>query len=132
MEIEIEHIEAVSQKLNERQGKMGTNLEAFRKEIIERMGEDWEGPRRPDGDNKWPGFVVTVQVHETDQEGLYWFTIIIDRRTWELPGGTFDPDRQVYDITHDYLGLGEGGVIKSADVLKMSEHQHKHRHGHSH
>lgn len=110
---DILRVEGVIKKLNEKSGQW-VDMEGFRKEIIGRFQEI--------------GLGVTTRVYTTNVDGCFAFDVDIDRRL----EGTFDPDRQVHEVTNDLLGLGEGGVIKSADVLKMSEHQHKHGHGHSH
>lgn len=70
-------------------------LEAFRREAIERF-EDI-------------GFKVDVKTWETNIEGVVLFEIEIQDRL----EGEFDPDKMVWEATTDYLGLGEGGVIKS-------------------
>ena len=115
MDTEILRVEKVTQALNQRQGKMGTNLEAFRKEIIERFADI--------------GFKVDVKVYTTDQEGLYAFDIDITDRL----AGQFDPDRQVHDVTNDILELGDSGVIntqQTASGLHLLHggkgHSHKH------
>jgi hypothetical protein len=129
MDVEIPHVQEVLDKINEKQWKGGVDLEAFRKEIIERFGQDWRGP---DG-NDWPGLVVNVKVYTTNEEGLYAFDIDIERRTWEPEGGLFDHDRQVHDVTGDMLGLGTGGVIKTDGGLFVpGGHNHQHGHGHQH
>lgn len=127
MDAEIPHVEEIVNKLNEKQGKGGIDLEAFRKECIERFGQDWKGPDGKD----WPGFVINVKVYDTNEENVYWFELEIERRTWEPEGGLFDPDRQVHDVTGDALGLGEGGVIKTEGGLFVPG-GHNHEHGHSH
>lgn len=84
--------------LNDKQGKV-LNLEAFRREIIQRF-EDI-------------GFIVDVKVWDTTQASTYWFDIdIVDR----IERIVFDHDRQVHEVTHDLLDLGEGGVIKSNGI----------------
>lgn len=79
------------------ESRAGTSrpLEAFRKEIIERFGE--------------AGFKVDVKVWSTNLTGVYQFDIEIQERL----EGKFDPDQMVYEATHDVLGLGESGFIKS-------------------
>lgn len=115
MDSELLRIEQVVNKLNERQWTQGVNLEAFRKEIIERFGEI--------------GFRVGVEVWSTDQEGLYAFDIVISDRL----EGEFDPDRMVSEVTNDILGLGTGGVIKAKSGLHLLQGGAEHSHGsHSH
>lgn len=114
MDSELLVIEKVLEKINERQGKGGVNLEAFRKEIIERFAAI--------------GFRVEVKVYTTDQEGLYWFEIELADRL----AGQFDPDRQVHDVTHDILELGDSGVINTKQtasglhLIQGGKHSHRH------
>lgn len=115
---EIARMGDVIGKLNHLQGK-AINLEAFRKSVIERF-EDI-------------GFKVVVKVYDTNQDGLFAFDIDIVERL----EGTFDPDRQVHEVTHDYLGLGESGVIKTeenASGLHVvgGHHGHGGKNGHRH
>jgi hypothetical protein len=114
MDSELLRCEEVIKKLNERQGRGGTNLEKFRQEIVERFAGI--------------GLGVAVRVYTTNEEGLYAFDIDIDRRL----AGQFDPDRQVHEVTNDLLNLGEGGVIKSGGLhLVQGGHGHG-GHGHKH
>jgi len=71
-------------------------LEAFRKEAVERFVA--------------AGFVVEVQVWDTDQPGMFAFDIEIIDRT---EAKTFDHDQMAWEATHDILGLGEGGIINT-------------------
>lgn len=103
---EIIRIEAVLKKLNERQGLGGVNLEGFRQEAMDRFRQI--------------GFEVAVRVYTTEQDGLFAFDLdIIDRLE-----GAFDPDRQVWEATHDILDLGEGGVIKTDGDQPVEPHHH--------
>lgn len=117
---EIEKVEVAVNALIERQWKHGVNLEAFRREAIERVAE--------------VGFKLNVEVWTTNQEGLYAFDLIIVDRL----SGEFDPDKQVHEVTNDLLGLNEGGVIKTKGGLHLlpgGSHGHGHSHGpggHSH
>lgn len=107
---EIIRLEAVKKALMERQATV-VNLEAFRKEAIERFAQ--------------AGFDVFVQCYETDQVGAFAFDIDILGRI----EGDFDPDRQVHEVTNDLLELGEGGVIKvknSSSGLIVPGHGHSH------
>lgn len=109
---EIARLGDVVEKLHLLQGKT-LNLEAFRRQAEQRFEE--------------VGFRVSVKVWTTDQDGLYAFDIDIIERL----EGTFDPDRQVHEVTNDLLGLGEGGVIKSGDLRAPQSHSHggkKHHH----
>lgn len=105
---EIIKIEAVLQKLNERQGLGGVNLEGFRQEALDRFRQI--------------GFEVAVRVYTTEQDGLFAFDLdIIDRLE-----GEFDPDQMVWEATHDVLDLGEGGVIKTEGAVPENRHHHHH------
>lgn len=99
-------IEQVVKILNERQGKV-LNLDAFRREAIERFAE--------------AGFKVDVKTYDTNQQGLYAFEIDIQDR-YE---GQFDPDQMVHEATNDLLELGTGGVIKSAPIIAQEAHKHE-------
>lgn len=111
---EIIAAEKVLQKLNEKQGK-SLNLEAFRREIIERFASE-------------ANLVVRVKPFTTNQEGLFAFVIeIIDRIA-----GQFDPDRQVHEAVNDLLDLGEGGVIQTGSGLHVVQGGHRHGKGHHH
>lgn len=93
-------IEPVLQVLNSRQGKR-TDLESFRKEIMERFGAI--------------GFGVDVKVFEAETHGhemIYVFKIEIQKRL----SGQFDPDQQVAEVTKDILDLGTGGVISTSGL----------------
>lgn len=92
---EILQIEKVLERLKEKQARGGINLEKFRQEIIERFENI--------------GLGVNVQVFETNQAGMFAFDVDITKRL----EGRFDPDRQVWETTHDVLDLGEGGIIKT-------------------
>lgn len=83
-------------------------LEAFRREVIERF-EDI-------------GFKVDVKAWETNLDGVTAFDIEIQDRL----SGEFDPDKMVWEATTDYLGLGEGGVIKSKGQGLILPNKHKH------
>lgn len=116
---EIPLIESVLERLNQKQGKGGVNLEAFRKEIIERFAGI--------------GFVVTVKLYTTNQEDLYVPVIEINGRTEKKE---FDPDRMVHEVTNDILELGEGGVIKTeatdSGISAGGKHHHHGSGGHHH
>lgn len=72
------------------------NYDAWQRETIERFAEI--------------GFTVDVRWYETNLDGVLQPEINITGRT--NPGFVFDRDRQVHEVTNDYLGLGEGGTIK--------------------
>lgn len=112
MDSEVLKCERVIAKLNEKSQRW-VDMEGFRKEIIERFQEI--------------GLGVAVRVYTTNVDGCFAFDVDIDKRL----SGAFDPDQQVHEVTNDLLGLGEGGVIKSADVIDMAQHSHG-GHGHSH
>jgi len=99
-------IEKVLAKLNEKQGRGGVNLDGFRREAIERFENI--------------GFKVEVKVYETNESGVFAFDLDITDRL----EGEFDPDRMVYEATHDILELGEGGVISTEGLLQAPPHQH--------
>ena len=96
---EILELETVLAKLNEKQGK-SVNLEAFRKEGVERLAE--------------VGLDAKVKVYETSQEGIYAFDFEIQGRNNKK---VFDPDKQVWEVTNDILGVlpnsEKGQTIKS-------------------
>lgn len=85
----------VVERLNRKQKTM-QNLEGFRKEIIERFALE-------------ANLKVDVAVYETNEAGTAWFQVTILSRI----EGQFDPDRQVHEVTHDILEMGDGGVIKT-------------------
>ena len=89
---EIIKIEGVLQHLSQKQGRI-QHLDGYRREIIERFAGI--------------GLGVNVRVYTTTQSGLYAFDIDITERVM----GEFDPDQQVWDVTHDILDLGTKGVI---------------------
>lgn len=114
MDSEILRIEKVLEALNALQGKGGVNLEAFRKEAIERFAGI--------------GFKIEVKVYTTNEEGVYAFDLeIVDRLE-----GQFDPDQQVHEVTNDILGTGDTGVINTAmskgglHLIKGGAHSHSH------
>lgn len=102
---DILRIERAVVAINAKQRKM-VNLEAFRKEIVERFGLE--------------GFKVNVKTYTTSQDGLYAFDIEIAERL----EGRFDPDKMVYEATNDVLDLGEGGVISTKGLQLPGGHQH--------
>jgi hypothetical protein len=110
---EVMRIGDVLAKLNEKRGKY-TNMEAFRQEIIGRFQD--------------AGFGVRVTVFETDVPDVYAFDIDVNERL----EGTFDPDRQVHEVTSDLAGLGTGGVIKTEGGLSLLQGGHSHTHGDGH
>jgi hypothetical protein len=109
---DILRLEKVIEQLNRKIGT-ATNMEGFRQEILDRMAR--------------AGFRVDVKVYSTTQDGTYAFDIEIKDRLDS--GFTFDYDQQVHEVTHDVLGLGDGGVIKTTkdDLRRMEEHSKKHR-----
>lgn len=83
----------VANKLAERYQHRVMVLEDFRKEATERFAE--------------AGFDVDVQTWTSNVAGLYVFVFQWNGRL----EGSFDPDRQVYEVTEDILGVDEPGVI---------------------
>lgn len=113
LDSEILRLEKVVEALQELQEKP-LNLEAFRKDAIERFAD--------------AGFRVTALVYDTNITGVYAFDFQIEERLQ----GEFDPDRMVREVTDDILELGTGGVIKSGGIFKDQMHSHgkvKHSHG---
>ena len=105
---DILRLESVQRILNDRLGAR-LNLEAFRKEILERFGEI--------------GFKVDVKVWTTQTPGIYAFDIEIQERL----EGKFDPDQMVHEAVNDVLNLGESGFIKTdSGLLLAGEHKHQH------
>lgn len=106
---EILELEKVLARLNEKQGK-SVNLEAFRKEGVERLAE--------------VGLDAKAKVYETSQEGIYAFDFEIQGRNNKR---VFDPDQQVYEVTNDLLGVlpnsEKGQTIKSSGEIPKP---HKH------
>jgi hypothetical protein len=104
---ELLRLEKVLTALRERQGKR-TDLEAFRKEIIERCGE--------------VGFVVDVKTWTTPMEGTFSFEVELIDRCEPKP---FDHEQQTWEVREDVLDLGTGGTIKM-DPSGSKPHPHKH------
>lgn len=76
------------------------------------------------------GFECEVKVMETNEEGVYGFDIELNGR---VGGSSFDPDRQVHEVTRNLLELpGEQtGFIPSKehlDKLVNRERAKGHRH----
>jgi hypothetical protein len=89
----------VSEYMARRQGTH-TDMEGFRQEALDEFHK--------------AGLDVDVKVWSTTESGTYAFD-------FELVGrleGQFDPDMQVWEATHDILGLGEKGFIKTPDKVK--------------
>jgi hypothetical protein len=78
------------------------------------------------------GFKVDVHVKETNQEGVYGFEVEIQGRTF----GTFDPDKQVWEVTNNILELPgqEKGFIKTDGAAKalLEGDRPKNKGGHKH
>jgi len=108
---EILAAEKVLERLHEKQRK-STNLEAFRKEIIERFAEI--------------GLKVDVKVWTTNQDGVFGFEVEITGRTEAV---NWDHDRQVHEVRTDILDLlpesEKGQWIKSKAGIDMPP-GHKH------
>ena len=107
---EILAAEKVLEKLNVKQ-RTATNLENFRKEIIERFAEI--------------GLKVDVKVWTTNQDGVFGFEVEIIGRTENI---NWDADRMVHEVRTDILDLlpnsEKGQWIKSQGGLDMPGHKH--------
>lgn len=111
----------VTEYMKRRQGSQ-TDMEGFRREAIDRFYR--------------AGLVADVKVWSTTEGGTYAFDFEVRGRTT----GEFDPDRQVHEATHDILGIGQKGFIKTPDKVKAQiegamrgEFDHSedgHTHGH--
>lgn len=93
---DIPRLENVLRALSPAQGHR-VNLEGFRKEVIERFGEE--------------GFGVDVKVYEKEYlsgETVYQFNIALTsvKRSEE-----FDHDRMAHEVQHDILDISEPGKI---------------------
>jgi hypothetical protein len=84
------------------QQKTRRNIDQFTKDVTEKFAN--------------AGFKVDVQVKETNEEGVYGFEVEIQGRTF----GSFDPDKQVYEVTNNILELPdqEKGFIKTHGAAK--------------
>jgi hypothetical protein len=106
---EILMVEKVLERLGEKQ-RTAQNLEAFRKEIVERFAEI--------------GFAVTAKVFETNQDDVYAFDVQIDDRT---APHVMDRDKQVHEAVEDILEIlppSERGWIKTGTMLETNHKQH--------
>lgn len=84
------------------------DLDSFDREIRQRFEEI--------------GLVVRVQWWDTHQDGVFRPDVDIIGRTHHEE---FDFDRQVHEATHDVLGIGDSGVIKTPEhVLRPEPHGH--------
>lgn len=114
---EIADIQRVLEALRARAAHR-VNYDAFQREAIERFADI--------------GFKVDVRWYETDVEGVLQPEVNIVGRTES--GHVFDRDRQVHEVVNDYLGLGEGGVVKVDKGMMKSLEQGSYRGqgGHQH
>lgn len=119
---EMAKIIALHERLNERARDRKHNYTAFEKEIREEFAA--------------LGFTVDVNWYEfsvdgAKQDGAMPEVTITGRTDTAF---RFDPDRQVHEVTHDILGLGDEGVIKTdPDTLKnFLDGNGGHGHGHQH
>lgn len=107
---EILAAEKVLERLHVKQ-RTSTNLESFRKEIVERFAEI--------------GLKVDVKVWTTNQDGVFGFEVEITGRTEEIK---WDPDRMVHEVRTDILDLlpesEKGKWIKSEGGLDLPAHKH--------
>jgi len=101
LDSEVNDIHNVLQTIRKR-SMSARNLDDFQREIKQRF-EDI-------------GFVVRVNWYDSNVEDTYIPEIVITART---EAKVFDRDRMTYEVTHDILGLGEGGVI-ATDKNKVS------------
>ena len=103
-------LEKVLEQLNQKQGK-SVNLEAFRKEGVERLASI--------------GLVADAKVYETTQEGIYAFDFEIKGRN---NNQSWDPDKQVFEVTNDILDVlpnsEKGQTIKSKPGEAPQPHKH--------
>lgn len=109
---EILKIETVLEILNRKVGS-STNLEGFRKEILDRFARI--------------GFVVDVRVYSTNVPGTYSWEIQINDRT---DNTAWDPDQMVHEVTNDLLDLGTGGVIKTNTAEEAAKRREAEKHKH--
>jgi len=109
---EILALESVLAKLSEKQ-RTAQNLEAFRKEIVERCAE--------------VGIVVYAKVFETNQEGVFAFEVEIRGRTEAV---NWDPDQQVHEVVNDILDIlpneEKGQTIKTKAMRPGQAPGHHH------
>lgn len=109
---EILALEKVLGKLSDKQ-RTSQNLEAFRKEIVERCAE--------------VGIVVYAKVFETNQEGVFAFEVEIRGRTEVVD---WDPDQQVHEVVNDMLDLlpnsEKGQTIKTDKIRPGEAPDHRH------
>ncbi len=109
---EILAAEKVLKRLHAKQ-RTSQNLEAFRKEIVERFAEI--------------GLDVFAKIYDTNEEGVYSFEVEIRGRTVELK--QYDFDKQVHEVTTDILDLlpnsEKGQTIKTSGLI-VPGGTHKH------
>ncbi len=103
---EIIKLEAIMVELKKKQ-LLPMAQEDFRKEAIARFAEI--------------GFVVQVKSWTTNVEGVFAHDIEIigsnDLRS------RVDPDEQVWDVTHDTLGIDQPGIITDSGYIKDPRRQ---------
>jgi hypothetical protein len=122
---EMDQLMQVQQRLTDRARHRRHNFLDFQREIEEAFAE--------------VGFTVHVNWHKfaidgQEQDGAMPEVTITGRTD---PSHVFDKDRQVYEVTHDILGLGDEGVIKAdpetvRNFMEGNGGGHDHGHGHSH
>lgn len=111
---EIESVEGLLHYFQEKSRNGSVDYDAFQREIKDRFHAI--------------GFIVDVVWYETNVKGVIIPEIVIKDRT--SSDFVFDRDQQVHEVTHNLLGLNEGGVIKtSAEDLRALE-AHAAKHGH--
>jgi len=119
---EVDQLMRVQARLTDRARHRRHNFLDFQREIEQAFAE--------------VGFTVHVNWHRfavdgQEQDGAMPEVTVTGRVD---PSFTFDKDRQVHEVTHDVLGLGEEGVIKTdpETVRRFMERNSGHGHGHSH
>jgi hypothetical protein len=95
LDSEVLEIEQVITALGERRQNRSLNLEAFRREAVERFGEI--------------GFICDVVVWHTDVEGVFAFDFNLTGRTARK---AFDRERMSHEVQNNLLEVEEAGSIK--------------------
>ena len=112
---EVEKILGIQQRLNDMVKATRLNYNDFERQLRDEFAAI--------------GFTVNVNwytfsVGGVEQEGAMPEVTITGRTDAKF---TFDPDRQVHEVTSDILGLGDAGVIKtSKETLKRFSDGHGH------
>lgn len=119
---EVDELMRIQQRLTDKARYHRVNYNDFDREIREAFAE--------------AGFTVHVNWHKfsidgQEQDGAMPEVTVTGRTD---PSFVFDKDRQVHEVTHDILGLGDGGVLKTdhETIRNFMEGNAGHGHGHSH